>query len=72
MTTTPGSDAVAWLLNVTAGGPHAESTRKLLLAPTDSVDAASRPDVVVVAPPAAAFRFHELVIRSAYSGKALC
>jgi hypothetical protein len=70
--TPPGSDAAAWLLNATAGGPHAEAARTLLHAPTRAADAPSRPDTVVVASPAAAFRFHELVIRSAYSGKALC
>jgi hypothetical protein len=70
--TPPGSDAAAWLLNATAGGPHAEAARKLLHTSSDSADAPPRPEVVVVASTAAAFRFHDLVIRSAYSGKALC
>jgi hypothetical protein len=72
MTTTSGSDAAAWLLNATAGGPHAEDARKLLLAPPRSPDASPRSIPVVVASPAAAFRFHDLVIRSAFNGKALC
>jgi hypothetical protein len=72
MITGPGSDAAAWLLHATAGGPHAEAARTLLHAPTRAADAPSRPAPVVVASPAAAFRFHDIVIRSLISGKGIC